>query len=54
MAAALSMLQVVLSGKEAAHGAGDASCAPVLLVMAQLHDADGNTEKAAELRQRAG
>ena len=52
-AAALSVLQVVLSGKEAAHGREHAACAPVLLVMAQLHDADGDTEKASELRQRA-
>ena len=53
MAAAVGVLQVVLSGKEAAHGREHAACAPVLLVMAQLHDADGDSDKAAALRQRA-
>ena len=52
-AAALSELKTVLSGKEAAHGREHAACAPVLLVMAQLHEADGDLGKATELRQRA-
>jgi tetratricopeptide (TPR) repeat protein len=52
MTPALSLLQVVLSGKEAAYGREHASCAPVLLVMAQMHDADSNTDKATELRRR--